>query len=131
MTGERNLAVLIRDMEPALDPLAYGFAASDGDRPDVGCFARIAEAEGITLVAPTAALLAAGLEAGTPFARITLTVHSALEAVGLTAAFAGALAQEGISANVIAGFHHDHIFVPWADRDRAMATLKALAARGA
>jgi hypothetical protein len=59
-------------------------------------------------------------------ARITLTVQSSLEAVGLTAAFASVLAQGGISANVIAGFHHDHIFLPAADADRAMTLLRGL-----
>jgi uncharacterized protein len=54
-------------------------------------------------------------------------VHSDLAAVGLTAAFAGALASEGISCNVIAGFHHDHLFVPWERRADAMAALGRLA----
>jgi hypothetical protein len=57
---------------------------------------------------------------------ISLDVHSSLEAVGLTAAFATALGNEGISANVIAAYYHDHIFVPTADAERAVAALKAL-----
>jgi hypothetical protein len=57
---------------------------------------------------------------------ITLTVHSSLAAVGLTAAFSARLAREGIGANVVAAFHHDHIFVPAADAERALAALKAL-----
>ncbi|MNJ75038.1 hypothetical protein D3C77_720650 [compost metagenome] len=59
---------------------------------------------------------------------ITLTVHSSLEAVGLTAAFATALGQAGISCNVVAAFYHDHIFVAQADAQRAMAVLEGLAA---
>jgi hypothetical protein len=47
--------------------------------------------------------------------------------VGLTAAFAAALAREGISCNVIAGLHHDHLFVPWDRRDDALRALEALA----
>ncbi len=57
---------------------------------------------------------------------ITLTVHSALEAFGLTAAFAKALADEQISSNVVAAAFHDHVFVPIADADRAMAALRKL-----
>ena len=57
---------------------------------------------------------------------ITLTVHSSLEAVGLTAAFSAALTGAGISANVVAGYYHDHIFVPERDADRAIETLQAL-----
>eukprot|EP00439_Symbiodinium_sp_Y106_P001530 s7332_g1.t1 len=57
---------------------------------------------------------------------ITLTVHSSLEAVGLTAAFASALAREGISANVVAAFFHDHVFVDIKDAERAVATLQKM-----
>ena len=57
---------------------------------------------------------------------ITLRIHSSLAAVGLTAAVSGALAAEGISANMIAGFHHDHILLPAADADRALDILKGL-----
>jgi hypothetical protein len=80
----------------------------------------------MTLIAPMADLAKAGLAAQGPFARITLTIHSALQAVGLTAAVAGALAAEGISANVVAGFYHDHIFLPASDAHRAMAALRRL-----
>lgn len=57
---------------------------------------------------------------------ITLTVHSSLEAVGLTAAFSTALADAGISCNVLAGFHHDHLLVPADRRDDALEVLAAL-----
>ncbi|MNG35746.1 hypothetical protein D3C84_1225580 [compost metagenome] len=59
---------------------------------------------------------------------ITLQVHSSLAAVGLTAAFASALGQANISCNVIAGYHHDHLFVAQADAERALAVLRQLAA---
>lgn len=57
---------------------------------------------------------------------ITLTVHSSLAAVGLTAAFSTALADAGISCNVLAGFHHDHLLVPADRRDDALEVLAAL-----
>jgi uncharacterized protein len=57
---------------------------------------------------------------------ITLNVHSDLAAVGLTAAFSGALGQAGISCNVVAGVHHDHLFVPIDQAQRAMEALHAL-----
>lgn len=59
---------------------------------------------------------------------ITLRVHSSLEAVGLTAAFSNALAENNISCNVVAAFHHDHIFVASSDADKAMKVLMALSA---
>jgi uncharacterized protein len=119
--GETDLKVLLATMEPELFPEPYGFAVWEGALP-FQPFATVAEAEGLTVVAPLAAL--GGVD---PWARISLTVHSDLAAVGLTAAFAGALGREGISCNVIAGVHHDHLFVQWGRREDAMAALRALA----
>ncbi len=56
------------------------------------------------------------------FNQITLTVHSSLDAVGLTAAVATKLASYGISANVVAAYYHDHIFVQTEKAD--VLTLK-------
>ena len=127
MAGETDLALLLRGMEPVLHPDPWGFAVWSGQAlPEAG-FALIRETEGMTLIAPVAALSALALEPGPMMARISLTIHSALEAVGLTAAIAGALAAEGISANVVAGFHHDHVFLPWHRREAAMTALRGLA----
>jgi uncharacterized protein len=123
--AERDLTRLLQGMEPVLWSEPYGYAVTGGDLPD-GTFATVAEAEGLTVVAPLAALRAAGMRSE-PWARISLTVASDLAAVGLTAAFATALGEKGISCNVIAGFHHDHLFVQWDRRDDAMAALEALA----
>jgi len=57
---------------------------------------------------------------------ITLTVHSSLEAIGLTAAFSKALSDNGISCNVVAAFYHDHIFVNEKDAVKAMDVLNKL-----
>ena len=64
---------------------------------------------------------------GKGWARITLQVHSSLEAVGLTARVAESLADRGISANMVAAFHHDHVFVPWPRRAEALIILENLA----
>ena len=124
--AERDLERLVRGMEPVLHDMPYGFGLWAGGALAFAPFATVAEEEGLTVVAPLAEVEAAGM--GTePWARISLTVHSDLAAVGLTAAFARALAAVGISCNVIAGLHHDHLFVPWDRRDDALAALKALA----
>lgn len=113
-------------MQPVLDPEPYGYATVGTVPAGLLPFATVAEAEGMTVIAPQAALRAAGIDAPGDWARISLTVHSDLAAVGLTAAIAAALAAEAISANVIAGYHHDHVFVQWARRDDAMAALHRL-----
>jgi len=102
-----------------LDATQYGFDVSADVATALGdAFAMIREAEGVTIVRP-----------GEGWARITLNIHSSLEAVGLTAAVAAALAARGISANMIAAVHHDHVFVPWERREEAMTALRELAAR--
>ena len=128
MSGVTDLDALLRSMEPVLAAGRFVYAcvpvaelASHLARGPIGLFR---EAEGITLILPAEA--AEGLVASPPMRLITLTVHSSLEAVGLTAAFATALTGAGISANVVAGYHHDHIFVPERDADRALETLRAL-----
>ena len=113
-----DLGQLLGEMRPVLHDEPYGFDLLDPDAPlpeDV--FALIHEAEGMTLIAPFP---------DGEWARISLAVHSSLSAVGLSAAIARALADRNLSANIVAGFHHDHIFVPWARRDEALAALEAL-----
>lgn len=124
-----DLGELLRSMRPELlgGEFVYctvaGAAIPDGVQP----VATVREAEGLTLVLPVAEAAAAGLSGTFRCRQITLRVHSALGAVGLTAAFATALGNDGISCNVVAGFHHDHLFVPTADAERAVAALEALA----
>jgi len=80
------------------------------------------ESEATTLVLP-ASLAEEVVESSAPYARITLRVHSSLEAVGLTAVVAEALRADNIPANVVAGYYHDHVFVPWDRRDAALGAL--------
>lgn len=118
--AETDLKVLLATMEPVLFPEPYGFAVRTGGLPE-GVFATVAEEEGLSVVAPLS-----DLGGGEPWALISLSVHSDLAAVGLTAAFAAALAGRGISCNVIAGVHHDHLFVPWDRRFEAVSALREL-----
>lgn len=124
MAGEADLMALVRAMRPELHGEPYGYVVTD--RSVAGAFARVAEAEGMTVIATHSVLVAHGVVVLEAWARISLTVHSDLAAVGLTAAISAALAAEGISANVVAGFYHDHVFVPWDRRSDAMAALKRL-----
>ncbi len=122
-------AELIRSMRPELQDGEFVYCTVTGPAVPAGLspVATVREAEGLTLVLPADEAAAAGLAGTFPCRQITLRVSSALDAVGLTAAFATALAQDGIACNVIAGFHHDHLFVAAPDADRALAALEALA----
>ena len=128
VAGEKELKTLLASMSPSLDDTDWVFAVvgeEDAVRLTPHAIASFREVEGLTLVLPQAA--ADDLKnVSAPMSRITLEVHSSLEAVGLTAAVASALAEEGISANVIAAYYHDHIFVPKTSADRALAVLRAL-----
>lgn len=121
-----DLASLLASLEPALDPRPYVFTTGPS-APACATVVTVAEPEGLTAVVAREDAERLGLACDYIAARVTLTVHSALEAVGLTAAVAGALAEAGISCNVVAGFFHDHLFVPWDRRDETVAVLRALA----
>jgi uncharacterized protein len=125
MPGISDLAELLRQMQPVLHDEAYGIVVAN-DGAVANAFATIREDEGMTVVATIKDLNASGITDASQWARITLQVHSSLNAVGLTAAFATALGNHGISANVIAGYHHDHIFVQWDKRHDAMQALQQL-----
>ena len=84
------------------------------------------EDEGVTVVATRAAAERNGWAFDFEAAWLTLDVHSALEAVGLTAAFSAALGAADIPCNVLAGFHHDHLLVPVDRVDDAIVCLEAL-----
>mmetsp|Transcript_27060 Transcript_27060/g.49241 ORF Transcript_27060/g.49241 Transcript_27060/m.49241 type:complete len:137 (-) Transcript_27060:5532-5942(-) len=88
--------------------------------------ATIREAEGTTLILPAAIAAANGYDTTLEMRQITLNVLSDLEGIGLTAAVAQALTKAGISCNVVAAYHHDHVFVPTADATRAMDALRAV-----
>jgi hypothetical protein len=84
------------------------------------------EEEGMTLIADKRWAESEGMDFTFACRRITLTIHSSLEAVGLMAAVSSAHAVEGISTNPVSAFYHDHLFVPEADATRALALLEAL-----
>jgi len=125
-----DLQLLLSSMRPELHDDEYLFCSIPaGVRSPAGCnpVATVQEAEGTTLVLPIKEAERAGLVGSYRCAWITLGVTSALEAVGLTAAVATALTRDKISCNVIAGFHHDHLFVPSGSAQAAMTALAALA----
>ena len=126
MSGERDLSRLLAGLRPQLHPGEFAFASVTGGVPaGLDPVVTVREAEGTTLVVERSAADAAGLGYEFTAALITLTVHSALDAVGLTASVAGRLAEEGIACNVVAGARHDHLFVPADRAEDALAALEA------
>ncbi|MET1085848.1 MAG: ACT domain-containing protein [Arthrobacter sp.] len=127
MTGGKNLQALLAGMNPVQRAGEYVYVLWPHGRPLApGIEAAVREAEGLTVVLPRAAADREGLAYDFVGAWITLEIHSALEAVGLTAAVSRALTDAKISCNVLAGFHHDHLLVPVADAPRALEVLAEL-----
>ena len=122
------MTTILKTLKPSLDPGEYVFCtvAELGGIPVGEVLLFFREQEGITVVVSRPAADRLGLSYTFVAGWITLTVHSSLEAVGLTAAFSKALGDEGISCNVVAGYFHDHIFVNIADTEKAMKVLNRL-----
>ncbi|MGH3897551.1 MAG: ACT domain-containing protein [Pseudonocardiaceae bacterium] len=113
MNAETDLMALLRGLSPRLREGTYVYTSvPDAIPPGAAPAVFVREDEGLTLVLPQQQADDLGLPYDFVAAWITLQVHSALTAVGLTAAVSRVLTDAGISANVVAGFTHDHLFVP-------------------
>ncbi|PSU35812.1 ACT domain-containing protein [Photobacterium lutimaris] len=128
MAGMTDLQELLKSMAPELRAGEYVFCTVGGELAEyVGLspVATFSESEGLTLVLSKDSADRGNLAYEATFRMITLTVHSSLEAVGLTAAVATKLAEQGISANVIAAYYHDHVFVQSEKADEALIALQS------
>lgn len=129
MTPARHeLGHLLRTLHPVLAPapVAFCLLPPGADPRDAAPIATFREAEGLTVIVREEVARRHGWAIAFRAAWITLTVDSALESVGLTAAVATALAGAGISCNVVAAIHHDHLFVPYERGEAALAILSRL-----
>lgn len=126
----RELGQMLAQLRPELRPGGYVFVTVPTTAPEgLSPVMTFTEDEGLTVVTTQAAADRAGLTYDVVLAWLTLRVHSSLEGVGLTAAVSGALAQAGISCNMVAAAYHDHLFVPADRAEEALAVLRQLAAR--
>lgn len=123
-----DLSVLLRTMEPVLNPGIFVYASiNDNISIDPALvLASIREPEGLSVIMYATDALRYKLPTLFRCSWITLTVNSDLQAVGLTAVFSTALASAGISCNVVAGAYHDHIFVPVHAAEKAMEELRSV-----
>lgn len=128
MSGITDLEVLLQNMEPQIREGEFVFCTVESKDYELVAklkpIASFLEDEGMTLVLDKCIAEQHGYRYESTFKAITLTVHSSLDAVGLTAAVANKLASKGISANVIAAYYHDHVFVQADKAELAVAALK-------
>jgi hypothetical protein len=128
MSGEKDLKTLLKSINPIRNDGDYVFCTGDKelymDQKDV--IMSFQEAEGTTNIMRKEVADSLNLNYGSIFNWITLMVHSSLEAVGLTAAFSTALAEKGISCNIVSGYYHDHLFIRKEDCEKAMEVLARL-----
>ncbi len=125
MNSKLHPDTLIKSLKPMLHEGIYVFCTVKElpsiDFNEILCLFR--EKEGTTLILKKELADMVGLCYTFSAAWITFMVDSSLHAVGLTAAFSQALAEKGISCNVVAGYNHDHLFVP---KDKAQDAIKIL-----
>ena len=120
--GETDLQRLLAGLAPELAarPRTIRSQAADASVP-AATIMLFREDEGVTTVVEVDESTDEAL-----WAQITLRIHSSLEAVGMIAAIAAALAARDIPCNAVSAYYHDHLFVPWPRRDDAIAALQAL-----
>lgn len=146
MLGETSLTALLQSMQPVLADQVFVFCAVLPEQlgslplaPPLGAALPSAgsalspiglffEAEAVTLILPQQQAQQQQLAYSYPCRLITLSVHSSLAAVGFLAAVTQALAAQGISVNPVSAYYHDHLFVPAAQADAAIACLHQLIA---
>ncbi len=126
MSGESNLGTLLENMKPDMREGAFVFLTSSdafSEAVQKEAVMVFRELEGMTIIVrqELARTICEGVQP--QWAMITLTVHSDLSAVGFLAAITERLAKAGISVNPVSAFYHDHLFVPWEKRDKAMKVL--------
>ena len=128
----RDIRSMIAGLSPELQAGTFVFCATDDKARMAACAPKaigmFAEVEAVSFILPEADAAALGFDCTTPMRQITLRVYSALDGVGLTAAVSGELARQNIPCNMVAAYHHDHVFVPSAMAERALQALSAMQA---
>ena len=122
----KDLRILLSDLKPTLDSEVYVFCLLETVPETLTPLSVFQEEEGRSIICKKLDAEAHELEFDATFKRITLAVYSSLEAVGLTAEISRVLTEANISANVVAAYSHDHVFVPEARAVEALELIRAL-----
>ena len=128
MAGITDLKKVLSTLIVVCDDIKYGFASvpKDTGLDTSKVLATFQEDGRLAIIAPQEYLKVKGIKYEGPYAKLTIDAHTSLELVGLTAVLASKLAEHGISANVVAAFYHDHIFVQYELRKKAITLLEEL-----
>jgi len=133
MTGETDLKELVRSMKPKIRQIELVFCTISWEElPEIPLDPLLffKELEGVTMVMPKREADSLELLYDNTWSWIELTVHSSLNAIGFLSIISTALADEGISVNVVSAYHHDHLFVPDDKAKQAVKVLRKLSKDG-
>lgn len=127
MTGIKELQTLLANVDPVLDERSFVFCTfpdfNSNDICRLNPIGMFQEKEGVTLIITKQQAIDSHIDYESVYKLISLNVHSSLDAVGLTASFSAKLAEKNISANVVAAYYHDHIFVPEEKAEQALMAI--------
>lgn len=123
MSGESDLDTLLKTLKVIRHDGVWQFETQAGKPSLDEAVLAFREREGWTAILPAAEDTADDNR----WVWLEMSVHSDLNAVGFLARVAAALAGAGVPCNAVAGFYHDHIFVPEHKADVAVKALEALA----
>ena len=125
---QTDLSEVLKALTVSCDDVSYGFVSVENTqfKFEEGMLGTFQEKEGVTIIATNEYLAKNGLQSEALFAKLTVDVETSLQMVGLTAVLSTTLAKNGISANVVAGYFHDYIFVQYDLRQKALETLNSL-----
>ena len=124
-----NLKQILASLKPKLQMGEYAFCVVSEEKfrhMNIKALCTFKEKEGISAILDRPSADSNGIHYDTAWRMISLTVHSALEGIGLLAAVSARFAKEGIPLNVVSAYHHDHLFVPSKFADRALGILQEM-----
>ncbi len=125
--GETDLQSLLKQMQPVLDDEQMVFCSLPADEAEkylTSCQGYYREQEGVSLIIDKAQADLDNLIYNSVFRRISLMVHSSLEAVGFLSRITEILAAQGISVNVVSGYFHDHLYINVKEAENAIMILE-------